>query len=80
VTVQKRPPEGAVGRCPAGFALDSGQRDLRASVRNGLNANSLHQLPPHGFRCFQTSEITTDPSPTPEATRLTDPARTSPTA
>ena len=28
----------------------------------------------------QTLEITTDPSPTEEATRLTDPARTSPTA
>src|SRR5215475_4848121 len=27
-----------------------------------------------------TAEITTDPSPTAEATRLTDPARTSPTA
>src|ERR1700722_18430703 len=30
--------------------------------------------------CSQTLEITTDPSPTAEATRLTDPARTSPTA
>jgi hypothetical protein len=30
--------------------------------------------------CAQTREITTDPSPTEEATRLTDPARTSPTA
>src|ERR1700726_3795286 len=28
----------------------------------------------------QTLEITTDPSPTEEATRLTEPARTSPTA
>ncbi len=37
-------------------------------------------FPAQGFRCRQTSEITTDPSPTPEATRLTDPARTSPTA
>jgi hypothetical protein len=32
------------------------------------------------FTCAQTCEITTDPSPTAEATRLTDPARTSPTA
>src|SRR5690606_3550756 len=31
-------------------------------------------------RCWCTSEMTTDPSPTAEATRLTDPARTSPTA
>jgi hypothetical protein len=30
--------------------------------------------------CSQTSEITTEPSPTAEATRFTDPARTSPTA
>jgi hypothetical protein len=30
--------------------------------------------------CSQTLEITTDPSPTAEATRFTDPARTSPTA
>src|SRR5262249_37115675 len=30
--------------------------------------------------CSQTLEITTDPSPTAEATRLTEPARTSPTA
>jgi 2-polyprenyl-6-methoxyphenol hydroxylase-like FAD-dependent oxidoreductase len=37
-------------------------------------------FPAQGFRYRQTSEITTDPSPTPEATRLTDPARTSPTA
>ncbi len=33
-----------------------------------------------GLRWRQTSEITTDPSPTPDATRLTDPDRTSPTA
>ncbi len=30
--------------------------------------------------CSQTLEITTEPSPTAEATRFTDPARTSPTA
>src|SRR6202040_4067445 len=32
------------------------------------------------FTNSQTLEITTDPSPTEEATRLTEPARTSPTA
>ena len=32
--LQKRPPEGAVGRCPAGFALDSGLKSrMRTAVR-----------------------------------------------
>jgi 2-polyprenyl-6-methoxyphenol hydroxylase-like FAD-dependent oxidoreductase len=35
---------------------------------------------PAALRCDHTSEITTLPSPTDEATRLTDPARRSPTA
>jgi hypothetical protein len=33
VTLQKRPPEGAVGRGPAGFALDSGPRKEEANTR-----------------------------------------------
>src|ERR1700732_1223937 len=39
-------------------------------------------LDPGRYRltCSQTLEMTTDPSPTEEATRLTEPARTSPTA
>src|SRR5262249_13535778 len=42
----------------------------------------LTRVPPLGrfLMCSQTLEITTEPSPTAEATRLTEPARTSPTA
>jgi len=49
-TVEKRPPEGAVGRCPAGFALDSGQ-DCAACATDCTFAsvlrsgNALHAMP-----------------------------------
>lgn len=58
---------------PCSFTLPDKLRGRRAARAAGA-------APPHPFTCDQTCEITTDPSPTAEATRLTDPARTSPTA
>lgn len=57
----------------------------RAGSRRG-GSRRLDPLPqPEGdqraaFTWLHTCEITTEPSPTDDATRLTDPARTSPTA
>ena len=55
-------------------------RDPQQHIRN----KGVDQLPARAARQrltnSQTLEITTDPSPTDEATRLTEPARTSPTA
>ena len=47
-----------------------------------INAAAMRRLHLMVFclTCSQTLEITTEPSPTAEATRFTDPARTSPTA
>ncbi len=49
---------------------------LLGSFKPRANAGLAAQA----LRCCQTLEMTTAPSPTDEATRLTDPARTSPTA
>lgn len=48
---------------------------------NSVNRPPLAEAPqPALFTCAQTAPFTTEPSPTALATRLTDPARTSPTA
>ncbi len=51
----------------------------RSLTRWNINDPYLFQGA-HPFKCDQTFEMTTDPSPTAEATRFTDPALTSPTA
>lgn len=56
-----------------------------ATARRGASSQSTGHigrrlLHPHSRRWRQTLDMTTEPSPTAEATRLTDPARTSPTA
>jgi hypothetical protein len=54
----------------------------REEQRSWLSALAAWWAPQVVFclTCSQTLEITTEPSPTAEATRFTDPARTSPTA
>src|ERR1700733_10876074 len=53
--------------------ISLGQRPPRRVYRTRFSGHEL-------LTNSQTLEITTEPSPTEEATRLTDPARTSPTA
>jgi hypothetical protein len=54
----------------------------REELRNWLGTSAAEWAPQVVFclTCSQILEMTTEPSPTAEATRFTDPARTSPTA
>lgn len=61
----------------------AGARKRRAPARQRNPTQSAPAVAPQVMFCLtcsQTLEITTEPSPTAEATRFTDPARTSPTA
>jgi len=67
------------------LARHPSNRDRRFWRRLGSRPTRHHSKRSGGrhverFMNSQTLEITTDPSPTADATRLTDPARTSPTA
>jgi hypothetical protein len=55
------------------------QRDGLA-LRRHRGVALIARRPAYPFRCSQTFEMTTEPSPTDEATLFTDPDRTSPTA
>ena len=86
--------EPEVGRVVLPLHVQPGitQQDAQADQRQGEGDHRAGQgcglLAPGAvaghscltLRCWWTSDRTTEPSPTAEATRLTDPARTSPTA
>ena len=75
-----QPPELVSAGGLLGASQSDGLAEMRAIWPGACASKARGPQVVFCLTCSQTLEITTDPSPTAEATRFTDPARTSPTA